>query len=50
MMVNSFLKWIEPIINHVKWEILKLVDENTLDKYLEQIFSSDQQSQGVEKD
>ena len=44
--VNSFLQWAEPHVNNIEYEILKLVDENVLEKYLDQIFSSEKQTPG----
>jgi len=48
--INSFLQWCEPIVNQIEYEILKLVDENVLEKYLNQLFESKQDpTQGVEQ-
>ena len=41
--ITSFLQWAEPIVSHIEWEILKLVDENVLEKYLDQIFQSNEE-------
>ena len=40
-LVNSFTAYAEPLISEIEWEILKLVDEDDLKKYLEQEFSAD---------
>ena len=40
-LVNSFTAYAEPPISKIEWEILKLVDEDDLKKYLEQEFSAD---------
>jgi len=34
-LINSFLDWAEPKINNIEFEILKLVDEDTLKKYFD---------------
>lgn len=41
-LVSAFLKWAEPHVSHFEFEILKLVDSDTLDKYFEHEFSADQ--------
>ena len=40
-LVNSFTAYAEPLISEIEWEILKLVDEDDLKKYLEQEFSAE---------
>ena len=40
-LVNSFTAYAEPLISDIEWEILKLVDEDDLKKYLEQEFSAE---------
>ena len=40
-LVNSFLGWAEPHVSNLEFEILKLVDVDTLDKYFENAFSVD---------
>ena len=40
-LVNSFLGWAEPHVSNFEFEILKLVDSDTLEKYFEQEFSAD---------
>lgn len=48
--MNSFTAYAEPLISEIEWEILKLVDEDDLKKYLEQEFSADQkQEQGEDQ-
>jgi len=48
-LVNSFLTWTEPYVSHIEWEILKLVDPDTLQKYLEYEFKSDEKSDEKEE-
>ena len=48
--ITSFLQWAEPHVSRIEYEILKLVDENVLEKYLDQLFQTNQdQTQGVEQ-
>ena len=43
-LVNSFLGWAEPSVSNLEFEILKLVDVDTLDKYFEHAFSEDKKT------
>ena len=48
--ITSFLQWAEPHVSKLEYEILKLVDENVLEKYLDQLIQPNQdQTQGVEQ-
>ena len=49
-LVNAFLDWAEPHVSHIEFEILKLVDPDTLEKYLDYEFKSDKkEEQGDEQ-
>jgi len=43
-LVNSFLGWAEPYVSNLEFEILKLVDSDTLEKYFEHEFFADKKT------
>jgi len=49
-LVNSFLAWAEPSISRIEWEILKLVDPDTLQKYLDLEFKSEEKEEQGEEE
>jgi len=49
-LANSFLGWAEPHVSHIEFEILKLVDPDTLEKYLEYEFKSDKKEEQGEEE
>jgi DNA-directed RNA polymerase subunit RPC12/RpoP len=48
-LVNSFLEWTEPYVSNIEFEILKLVDPDTLQKYLDLEFKTKKEETGEEE-